>query len=95
MPRRAFEASAAPLSVLAISRFIGPKSATAVADLAPIPLPQHKPDRTMLVAASYPSRAYAPSETGAAASALLARDGILVTEPATQPRSLAPVALSL
>lgn len=72
LPTMAFEASAAPLSVLAVSRFIGPKPATMVADLAPIPLPQHKPDRTELVAASYPARAYAPAETGAAASALLA-----------------------
>lgn len=72
LPTMAFEASSAPLSVLAVSRFIGPKPTTAVADLAPIPIPQHKPDRTMLVAASYPSRAYAPAETGAAASALLA-----------------------
>lgn len=72
LPTLAFEASSAPLSVLVVSRFISPKSATAVADLMPIPLPQHKPDQTVLVAASYPSRAYAPGETGAAASALLA-----------------------
>jgi spore germination cell wall hydrolase CwlJ-like protein len=72
LPTMAFQASAAPLSVLAVSRFISPKSATAVADLAPTPLPLHKPDQTMLVAASYPSRAYAPAETSAAASALLA-----------------------
>jgi spore germination cell wall hydrolase CwlJ-like protein len=72
LPTMAFESSSAPLSILAVSRFISPKPETAVADLAPIPLPQHKPDRTMLVASSYPSRAYAPAETGAAASALLA-----------------------
>lgn len=72
LPTMAFESSSAPLSILAVSRFIGPKPETAVADLAPIPLPQHKPGRTMLVASSYPSRAYAPAETGAAASALLA-----------------------
>ncbi|WP_245586559.1 cell wall hydrolase [Pleomorphomonas oryzae] len=72
LPTMTFEASAAPLSMLAVSRFISPKPATEVADLAPIPLPQRKPDRTELVATSYPSRAYAPAETGAAASALLA-----------------------
>lgn len=71
-PTTTFEASAAPLSVLAVSRFISPKPNTEVADLAPIPVPQHKPGRTVLVATSYPSRAYIPSETGAAASALLA-----------------------
>ncbi|MCM5555433.1 cell wall hydrolase [Pleomorphomonas sp. NRK KF1] len=72
LPTMAFSASSAPLSVLAVSRFIGPKPTTAVADLAPTTLPQPKPDQTFLVAASYPSRAYAPAETGAAASALLA-----------------------
>lgn len=71
-PNTTFEASAAPLSVLAVSRFISPKPNTEVADLAPIPVPQHKPDQTALVAASYPSRAYTPAETSAAASALLA-----------------------
>ncbi|WP_370674724.1 cell wall hydrolase [Pleomorphomonas sp. PLEO] len=72
LPTMAFEASSAPLSVLAVSRFISPKPNTDVADLTPIPVPQHKPDRTELVATSYPSRAYTPAETGAAASALLA-----------------------
>lgn len=72
LPTMAFEASSAPLSILAVSRFISPRAGTAVADLEPVPLPLHKPDRTTLVAASYPPRAYAPADTGAAASALLA-----------------------
>jgi len=72
LPSMAFEASSAPLSILAVSRFIEPRHGTAVADLEPIPLPLRKPNMTTLVAASYPPRAYAPSDTGAAASALLA-----------------------
>lgn len=72
LPTMAFEASSAPLSVLAVSRFIAPRPGTAVAELEPVPLPLHKPGQTTLVAASYPPRAYAPSDTGAAASALLA-----------------------
>ncbi len=68
-----FESSSAPLSILAIARFIGPQTdTTAVAALDPMPLPQRKPHMTQLVAASYPMRHFKPATTNRAASELIA-----------------------
>ncbi|WP_237151444.1 cell wall hydrolase [Oryzibacter oryziterrae] len=72
LPTMTFEASSAPLSILALSRFISPKpELTAVAALDPIPLPAPRPHVTTLVAANYPARGYAPSVTNRAASELI------------------------
>lgn len=73
LPTMAFEASSAPLSILAVARFIGPRpETTAVAELEPAPLPRPKPHVTTLVAASYPLRGFRPAATSRAASELIA-----------------------
>jgi spore germination cell wall hydrolase CwlJ-like protein len=73
MPQVAFDRSSAPLSVLAIGKFIGPRAeTTAVAELEPVPLPASRPNATMLVAAHYPVREIAPAAANAAAEAMIA-----------------------
>jgi spore germination cell wall hydrolase CwlJ-like protein len=73
MPQVAFSRSAAPLSVLAVGKFIEPRAQlTDVADLEPVPVPVSRPNATMLVAANYPVREFAPAAANAAAEAMLA-----------------------
>lgn len=73
MPQVAFTSMNAPLSALAVARFISPRPATTdVADLDPVPLPQPRKDATLLVAANYPARALAPAASSAAEEVLAA-----------------------
>lgn len=72
LPTMAFEASTAPLSILAVARFIRPKpETTVIADLGPIPIPPVRPHTTTLVSANYPLRGFRPASTNRAASALI------------------------
>lgn len=69
----AFTRTEAPLSMLAIGRFIEPRPAHVdVAELEPIPLPTRRPNATSLVAANYPVRSFAPDAANEAAEAMLA-----------------------
>ncbi|WP_075217035.1 cell wall hydrolase [Mongoliimonas terrestris] len=63
----AFSAGSAPLSALAVGRFIEPRhTTTMVADLSPAPIPVSRPDQTRLVASHYPVR---PLDAAASATA--------------------------
>ncbi|WP_245884181.1 cell wall hydrolase [Hartmannibacter diazotrophicus] len=67
----AFADTPMPLSAIAVARFISPKLAlTNVAKLDPLPLPQHRPDATQLIAANYPSQKVSPWGAGSAAQAI-------------------------
>lgn len=69
----AFSRAEAPLSVLAVGRFIGPRpEMTDVAILDPVPVPAVRPHVTLLTDAAYPRRAIAPAATNAAAEQMLA-----------------------
>ncbi|WP_181705864.1 cell wall hydrolase [Chthonobacter rhizosphaerae] len=74
LPTVAFSAASAPLSALAVARFIQPRDvrATAVADLSPAPVPLSRPDQTRLVAAHYPPRPLAPAANVTAEAVLAA-----------------------
>jgi len=104
LPTATFEAAEAPLSVLAVARFISPKPPTTeIASLQPTVLPPPNPHRSALVAANYPNRGYRPSTTDQAASALMAAYApdssvvsqdmfaALFTVPADKPKPPAPV----
>lgn len=71
-PEVAFTRGAAPLSAMAVGRFIQPARPTAVADLQPVAaLPAPRPGQTLLVQANYPARDLAGPQQSDAAMALL------------------------
>ncbi|WP_206682708.1 cell wall hydrolase [Chthonobacter albigriseus] len=73
MPQVAFAASGAPLSALAVARFISPRAPqTAVAALEPVPIPVPRKNATALVAANYLVRPVVPASSNKAADAMLA-----------------------
>lgn len=73
MPQTAFAGGNAPLSALAVARFISPRAPLGeVAALDPIPLPVPRSDATALVAANYPDRPLAPAASAAAEMVLAA-----------------------
>ena len=73
LPKFAFESTTAPLSILAVGRFIAPAMPmTDVAILDPVPKPERRPDVTLLVDAAYPARTFTPSDANGAAETVLA-----------------------